>query len=69
MNWLKSQYFQIQSAAEFDSANNLFYSLVEKYYNKFLKREKIQDNENTSFELNKEEEIKEESSCCIKKKK
>ena len=69
MNWLKSQYYQIQSATEFDSVNHLFYSLVEKYFNKFLKRKQIQDNENTSFELNKEEEIKEESSCCIKKKK
>ena len=65
----KPQYYQIQSVIEFDSVNNSFYSLVEQYFNKFLKREIIQDNENTSFELNKEEEIKEESSCCIKKKK
>ena len=57
------------SATEFDSVNHLFYSLVEQYFNKFLKREQIQDNENSSFELSKEEEIKEESSCCIKKKK
>ena len=58
------------SATEFDSVNHLFYCLVEQYFNKFLKREQIiQDNVNTSFELKKEEEIKEESSCCIKKKK